>query len=76
VRDDGDGIPAESLPHVFERFYRLDSARDRESGGSGIGLAIAKALVGAHGGRITAESSGPGQGATFTIILPVAAPKA
>lgn len=75
VRDDGDGIPAESLPHVFERFYRLDSARDRESGGSGIGLAIAKALVGAHGGRITAESSGPGRGATFTIILPRAAPK-
>jgi signal transduction histidine kinase len=75
VRDDGDGIPAESLPHVFERFYRLDSARDRESGGSGIGLAIAKALVGAHGGRITAESSGPGCGATFTIILPGAAPK-
>ncbi len=70
VRDDGDGIPAESLPHVFERFYRLDTARDRESGGSGIGLAIAKALVGAHGGRLTAESPGPGHGATFTITLP------
>jgi signal transduction histidine kinase len=76
VRDDGDGIPAESLPHVFERFFRLDSARDRESGGSGIGLAIAKALVGAHGGRITAESGGPGRGATFTIILPGAPAKA
>lgn len=75
VRDDGDGIPGESLPHVFERFYRLDSARDRESGGSGIGLAIAKALVGAHGGRLTAESRGPGQGATFTIILPGALAK-
>ncbi len=70
VRDDGDGIPQESLPHVFERFYRLDTARDRESGGSGIGLAIAKALVGAHGGRLTVESEGPGHGATFTIILP------
>ncbi|HEU5145008.1 MAG TPA: HAMP domain-containing sensor histidine kinase [Dermatophilaceae bacterium] len=70
VRDDGDGIPAESLPHVFERFYRADSARDRGSGGSGIGLAIAKALVGAHGGRITADSEGRGTGATFTITLP------
>lgn len=70
VRDDGDGIPAESLPHVFERFYRADSARDRRRGGSGIGLAIAKALVGAHGGRISAQSAGAGQGATFTIVLP------
>lgn len=70
VRDDGDGMAPESLPHVFERFYRADSARDRGRGGSGIGLAIAKALVGAHGGRITAESPGPGQGATFTISLP------
>lgn len=75
VRDDGDGIPSESLAHVFERFYRLDTARDRESGGSGIGLAIAKALVGAHGGRITAQSAGRGKGATFTIILPGSPPK-
>jgi signal transduction histidine kinase len=72
VRDDGDGIPPESLSHVFERFYRLDTARDRVSGGSGIGLAIAKALVGAHGGRISAESPGVGKGATFTIVLPIA----
>ena len=71
VRDDGDGIPAESLPHVFERFYRADSARDRSRGGSGIGLTIAKAFVGAHGGRITAESAGARQGATFTITLPL-----
>jgi signal transduction histidine kinase len=70
VRDDGDGIPAESLPHVFERFYRADAARDRGSGGSGIGLAIAKAIVGAHGGWIMAESEGPGEGAAFTITLP------
>lgn len=72
VHDDGDGIPPESLPHVFERFYRLDAARDRNSGGSGIGLAIVKALVGAHGGQVTAQSAGLGQGATFTVVLPAA----
>jgi signal transduction histidine kinase len=71
VTDDGDGIIAEHLPHVFERFYRVDAARDREQGGAGIGLAIAKALVEAHHGRITASSSGPGTGTTFTITLPV-----
>jgi len=71
VSDDGDGIVAEHLPHVFERFYRVDAARDREHGGAGIGLAIAKALVEAHDGRITATSGGPGTGTTFTITLPV-----
>jgi two-component system, OmpR family, sensor histidine kinase BaeS len=71
VTDDGDGILAEHVPHLFERFYRVDAARDREHGGAGIGLAIAKALVEAHGGRITAESPGPGTGATFTMTLPV-----
>jgi two-component system sensor histidine kinase BaeS len=70
VTDTGDGIAAEHLPHVFERFYRADSARDREHGGAGIGLAIAKALVEAHDGRITATSSGSGTGTTFTITLP------
>lgn len=70
VTDDGDGMPAEHLPHVFERFYRADAARDREHGGAGIGLAIAKALVEAHHGHITANSRGPGTGATFTIVLP------
>ncbi|OFB36584.1 two-component sensor histidine kinase [Mycolicibacterium sp. (ex Dasyatis americana)] len=68
VTDTGEGIPAEHLSHVFERFYRADAARDRDHGGSGIGLAIVKALVEAHGGRITVSSSGTG--ATFTIILP------
>lgn len=71
VTDNGDGIRAEHLPHVFERFYRVDAARDREHGGAGIGLAIAKALVEAHGGRIAVSSGGPGTGATFTMTLPV-----
>ena len=70
VSDTGSGIPPESLPHVFERFYRVDSARDRDHGGSGIGLAIAKALVEAHGGRITAQSDGVGRGSTFSLSLP------
>jgi two-component system sensor histidine kinase BaeS len=70
VADSGDGIPAEHLPHVFERFYRVDAARDRAQGGSGIGLAIAKALVEAHGGQLTAASPGTGQGSAFRILLP------
>jgi two-component system, OmpR family, sensor histidine kinase BaeS len=71
VTDDGEGIPAEHLSHVFERFYRADAARTREEGGAGIGLAIAKALVEAHQGRIAVDSRGPGTGAKFTITLPV-----
>ena len=70
VADTGDGIPAEHLAHVFERFYRVDTARDRAHGGSGIGLAIAKALVEAHGGQLTATSPGTGQGSTFQAVLP------
>jgi signal transduction histidine kinase len=70
VADTGEGIPAEHLPHVFERFYRVDAARDRRHGGSGIGLAIARAIVVEHGGRISADSDGPGLGATVTIVLP------
>jgi signal transduction histidine kinase len=70
ITDTGEGIPVEHLPHLFERFYRVDAARDRSHGGSGIGLAIAKALVEAHGGRLTAASPGPGKGSTFTIRLP------
>jgi two-component system, OmpR family, sensor histidine kinase BaeS len=72
VADDGEGIAAEHLPHIFERFYRADSARDRGHGGSGIGLAIVKALAEAHGGHISAASRGPGQGATFTVTVPIA----
>lgn len=73
VTDDGEGIPAEHLPHVFDRFYRVDSARDRNRGGSGIGLSIARALVEAHGGGVHASSAGPGRGATFTVRLPLGA---
>jgi signal transduction histidine kinase len=74
VADDGDGIAAEHLPHVFERFYRVDRARDRARGGSGIGLTITQAIVRAHHGTVTADSAGPGKGATFTISLPAAHP--
>lgn len=72
VADTGEGIAPEHLTRVFERFYRADSARDREHGGAGLGLAIAKALVEAHSGTISVASSGPGAGATFTIDLPTA----
>ncbi len=71
VTDDGEGIAAAHLPHLFERFYRVDTARDRARGGSGIGLAIAKAFTEAHGGHITAASRGPGHGTTFTVTVPI-----
>lgn len=74
VADTGEGIPAADLEHVFERFYRVDSARDRGRGGSGVGLAICRALVHAHHGSIRAASDGTGRGATFTVRLPAALP--
>lgn len=70
VKDTGIGIPAESLPHIFDRFYRVDKSRSRNAGGgSGIGLTIAKAIIEAHGGQIWAESAGEGQGSTFIFTL-------
>jgi signal transduction histidine kinase len=71
ITDTGTGVPVEHLPHLFTRFYRVDKSRSRQAGGSGIGLTIAKHLVEAHGGRIWAESSGTGKGATFGFTLPV-----
>lgn len=74
VADDGEGVAAEHLPHLFERFYRADFARDRDHGGSGIGLAIVKALAEAHGGHVRAFSRGPGKGCTFTVAVPIHRP--
>ncbi len=71
VVDTGVGIPDEALPRLFERFYRVDSARSREDGGTGIGLAIARSVVEAHGGHIRARSE-LGRGSVFTFDLPVA----
>jgi signal transduction histidine kinase len=70
VTDDGEGIPPEVLPTLFDRFTRADTARRRDTGGAGLGLAICRAIVEAHGGVIGA-SSVPGHGASFTVLLPV-----
>jgi two-component system phosphate regulon sensor histidine kinase PhoR len=70
VRDNGPGIPAEDLPHLFERFYRVDKGRSREKGGTGLGLSIVKHIVQLHGGRVRVEST-LGQGTTFYFDLPV-----
>jgi histidine kinase len=72
VSDTGIGISAEHIPNLFTRFYRVDKSRTRASGGSGIGLTIAKHLVEAHNGRIWAESPGRDQGSTFFFTLPIA----
>lgn len=72
VVDTGDGIAPEHLERVFERFFRTDGARSRATGGSGIGLAIARAIVESLGGQITATSEGPGLGARFAVLLPFA----
>jgi histidine kinase len=72
VADTGIGIPAEALPYVFERFYRVDPSRARSSGGSGIGLTITRHLVWAMGGDICVSSAGAGEGSTFSFTLPLA----
>lgn len=71
VEDTGPGIGAEHLPHIFDRFYRVDTSRDRSRGGAGLGLAIAKDIVEAHGGTIRVQST-IGQGTIFTVRLPIA----
>jgi signal transduction histidine kinase len=71
VADSGPGIPAEHLPFLFERFYRTDASRSRETGGAGLGLAIVQQLAVAHGGRVWVESAG-GRGSVFAFSLPVA----
>jgi heavy metal sensor kinase len=71
VDDDGIGIPAEALPHVFNRFFRVDSSRSREQGGAGLGLAIVKSICSAHGAEIEVVSA-PGKGSTFRLRQPLA----
>ncbi|SDE47441.1 sensor histidine kinase [Sporomusa acidovorans] len=70
VEDSGQGIPAQDLPRVFDRFYRGDKARSRESGGTGLGLSIAKWIVEQHGGKISVENKAAG-GAKFSVVLPI-----
>jgi signal transduction histidine kinase/CheY-like chemotaxis protein len=76
VHDTGAGITGEALPYIFERFRQADSGEGRRQGGLGLGLAIARHFVELHGGAIRAESAGPGQGATFTVLLPRAGERA
>jgi two-component system sensor histidine kinase BaeS len=70
VWDNGNGISAQDVPHVFERFYRADKSRDKKTGGTGLGLAIVKKIVELHGGRVGVKSE-PGKGSRFYIEIPV-----
>jgi histidine kinase len=71
VQDSGIGLSVDSLPHIFERFYRVDKSRSRAGGGSGVGLTISRHIVEAHNGRLTVTSPDLGQGSTFTLTLPL-----
>lgn len=73
VRDNGNGIDAQLLPHVFDLFTQGDRSRDRVHGGMGVGLALVLEIVALHGGQVRAKSDGPGQGSCFTIVLPAVA---
>jgi CheY-like chemotaxis protein/two-component sensor histidine kinase len=73
VADTGEGIPADFLPYVFDRFRQADAGKSRRHGGLGLGLSLVRHLVELHGGTAAAESAGPGKGATFTVVLPTAA---
>jgi signal transduction histidine kinase len=70
VRDSGAGIAEADLPHIFERFYRADKSRNRDSGGAGLGLSLAKWIVEAHRGEITVRSQ-DGRGSLFRVALPL-----
>ena len=70
VIDDGPGIPKKHLPHLFERFYRVDKGRSRETGGTGLGLSIVKHIVQLHGGTVSAESK-VGEGTRMSFRLPI-----
>jgi signal transduction histidine kinase len=73
VKDTGVGIPAEEIPFIFERFYRVDKSRSRAEGGTGLGLAISRHIAEAHGGKIEVESQ-VGAGSTFSVWLPLQSP--